>query len=346
MIVSGRTVLIVSHACVVPENQSVYVELRRLGWNPVIVAPARWQPEYKGGVFDSQALAGLEARLVPIPVLLRGRPQRHIYLCSPRRLIRRLEPDVVFVEEEPFSIPALQWAAAAVRAAVPFGLQCAETLDRPLPLPARAIRRWTLGRARFVAARSPTAAALAGKWGATGEVAVVPHAVPTWNETTPGANGGRPFTIGFAGRLVPEKGVLDLARAARLLGGPARLLLVGDGPLRAELQSEAPSPDLQVEIRSGVTHDRMRDAYADMDVLVLPSRTTRSWAEQFGRVLVEALSCGIPVVGSTSGEIPWVVSSTGGGLLFQEGAVDQLADVLRGLRDDPLSRRQLASAGR
>jgi glycosyltransferase involved in cell wall biosynthesis len=58
----------------------------------------------------------------------------------------------------------------------------------------------------------------------------------------------------------------------------------------------------------------MRDAYAEMDVLVLPSRTTSRWAEQFGRVLIEALWCGVLVVGS--GEIPWIVETTGGGRVF------------------------------
>jgi glycosyltransferase involved in cell wall biosynthesis len=83
-----------------------------------------------------------------------------------------------------------------------------------------------------------------------------------------------------------------------------------------------------------------------MDVLVLPSRTTRDWAEQFGRVLVEALSCGVPVVGSDSGEIPWVVTTTGGGHVFPEGNVDELARVLGRLRADPAERTRLAERGR
>ena len=59
--------------------------------------------------------------------------------------------------------------------------------------------------------------------------------------------------------------------------------------------------------------------YREMDVLVLPSRTTPTWAEQFGKVLCEALLCGTPVIGSSSGEIPWVVTTTGGGLVYPEG---------------------------
>jgi glycosyltransferase involved in cell wall biosynthesis len=90
----------------------------------------------------------------------------------------------------------------------------------------------------------------------------------------------------------------------------------------------------------------MPEMYSEMDLLVVPSRTTHRWAEQFGRVLVEALWCGVPVVGSSSGEIPWVVGSTGGGVVVNEGAVDELATAIEGLRADPRRRRQLADNGR
>ena len=90
----------------------------------------------------------------------------------------------------------------------------------------------------------------------------------------------------------------------------------------------------------------MSATYASFDVLVLPSRTTATWAEQFGRVLVEALSHGVAVVGSSSGEIPWVVESTGGGIVFPEGDVEALRSALVTLRDDPQRRARLASAGR
>ena len=90
----------------------------------------------------------------------------------------------------------------------------------------------------------------------------------------------------------------------------------------------------------------MASGYAQLDVLVLPSRTTPTWKEQFGRVIVEALWCGVPVVGSDSGEIPWLIELTGGGLVFPEGDRDRLAEQLEKLREEPALRRQLAETGR
>jgi glycosyltransferase involved in cell wall biosynthesis len=103
---------------------------------------------------------------------------------------------------------------------------------------------------------------------------------------------------------------------------------------------------LALEVDATVKHEQMAAAYAGFDVLVLPSRTTTTWAEQFGRVLVEALSCGVPVVGSDSGEIPWVIGATGGGLIVPEGDVLALRQALLRLRESPPLRRELAARGR
>lgn len=331
--------LVVSHPAVVAENQRVYTRLLDLGWDVTIIVPHRWRHEYAAEPFIPRALPGMEQRVRHARVLLPGWPACHVYLTPPARLIRQLRPDVAFVEEETYSPVAAQWGFALRRAGVPYGVQADENLDRPLPLVARGTRRFVLETAAFVAVRSPSAADLIRRWGATLPTPLVPHPVAEWEPPTAVERNG--FTVGFAGRLVPEKGVLELVDAVRALRPPARLLLVGDGPLRAELEAQP-----GVEIRTGVTHDEMREHYRDMDVLVLPSRSTPTWAEQFGRVLAEALVCGVAVVGSSSGEIPWVVESTGGGVVFREGDVAALTRELRTLRDDPDRRRQLARGGR
>ncbi len=338
----GR-VLVVSHACVLPVNQCVYARLHELGWDVTLVVPKRWRHEYRRGLFDSIGVPELKDSLLRLPVLLRGRPQRHIYLCRLRRLIRRLQPDVILLEEESFSLAAAQWARAAHRARVPFGVQAAENLDRSLPRIARALRRSTLRRSALVTARSPAAADLARLWGARGRVKLIPHAVPGW-DVIPTVH-RESFTVGFAGRLVPEKGVHDLVEATGRLDGPVRALLVGDGVLRSELEASS-LPNGRLEILSNIGHDDMPGAYAEMDVLVLPSRTTRTWAEQFGRVLVEALWCGVPIVGSDSGEIPWVIETTGGGRVFPEGDVSALTRILAELQAQPEEAAALAERGR
>jgi glycosyltransferase involved in cell wall biosynthesis len=340
-----RRLLVISHPCVVDVNQSVYLELRNRGWEVQIVVPSRWRHEHAAELIQPKALEGLEDALMPLPVVPVGSTQRHVYLARPSRVIRSFRPDVMFIEQESFSVPALQWAVAARRARVPFGVQSAENLDRPFPLPARVIRRWVLSRTSFIAARSPAAARLVRAWGATGTVGLVPHAVPMW-PAPPAAevDAQRPFTVGYAGRLVPEKGIDDLLAALRRLDPPVRLLVAGAGPLLGRVESEHRN-GMEVELLQGVAHGEMRDVFRRMDVLAVPSRTTRTWAEQFGRVLVEAMSQRVPVVGSDSGEIPWVIEVTGGGITFPEADSARLADALEQLRRDHALRAELGERG-
>ncbi|MEA2200858.1 MAG: hypothetical protein QOI89_1454 [Solirubrobacteraceae bacterium] len=333
----------VSHPAVVSVNQEVYRELMRRGWDVTIIVPSHWRHEYSRTDIVPQALDGLEGRLHPIPVALRGRPQRHFYLANCSSLCASFRPDVAFVEAEPFSLSAAQWRRALVARGVPFGVQSYENIDRDLPFPVRRLRSKVLRDAAFVAARSDTAGRLARAWGANGEVELAPPAVPNW-QNVPDV-GERTFTVGYAGRLVPSKGLTDLLAAVRELEAPVELLMIGDGEMRSELEGQ-PIPGSNVRIIDSLGHDEMASGYAQLDVLVLPSLTTPTWKEQFGRVIVEALSCGVPVVGSDSGEIPWLIGLTGGGLVFAEGDRDMLAERLAELRDSPELRRELAEKGR
>jgi glycosyltransferase involved in cell wall biosynthesis len=86
----------------------------------------------------------------------------------------------------------------------------------------------------------------------------------------------------------------------------------------------------------------------EIDVLVLPSRTTATWREQFGRVLIEAMATGTPVVGSSSGSIPSVIGDAG--VVFPEGDHSALAVLIERLLGDrdlwlDMRRRGLARAG-
>jgi glycosyltransferase involved in cell wall biosynthesis len=340
---AARRLLVVSHPAVVSVNQEVYRELQRRGWEVTIVLPSRWRSEYSRQKMSPQVLAGMDGALRATTVALKGRPQRHFYLVNCSALAARLNPAVAFVEAEPFSLAAAQWDRALTRLGVPFGVQCAENIDRHLPLPVRRLRSRVLRDAAFVAGRSESACRLVRAWGATGEVALAPHAVPFWESLpTPSE---RPFTVGYAGRLVQSKGLTDLLAAVRRLDAPVELLLIGDGELRSQLEGQS-IPGSTVQVLDGLGHDEMASGYAKLDVLVLPSHTTLTWKEQFGRVIVEALWCGVPVVGSDSGEIPWLIELTGGGLVFPEGDVEMLAERLVELRDQPALRAKLAASGR
>jgi glycosyltransferase involved in cell wall biosynthesis len=152
--------------------------------------------------------------------------------------------------------------------------------------------------------------------------------------------------MGYAGRMAPEKGVHLLLQAAAGLGGEWRLRILGSGPEQTRLRAlvgESAVLD-RVEFLPAVPHAEVAAFLRTLDVLVLPSLTTRSWAEQFGHVLIEAMSAETPVVASNSGAIPEVVGEAG--LLFPEGDVSALKEALARLRDDPDLSGALGERGR
>ena len=151
------------------------------------------------------------------------------------------------------------------------------------------------------------------------------------------------FVIGYAGRIIAMKGLRDLIGALARLQGNWSLLLVGDGDLRAEIVSRAQDESWNVHCTGYVAIDEMPGYYPAMDCLVLPSRTTTRWKEQFGLVLAQTMACRVPVIGSSSGAIPEVIGDAG--LIFPEGDVEALHDCLKRLMEDEALRYNLAQRG-
>jgi glycosyltransferase involved in cell wall biosynthesis len=150
--------------------------------------------------------------------------------------------------------------------------------------------------------------------------------------------------IGFLGRFVPEKGVMQLAASLDGLGGSWRALFVGAGPLEGELRRWANRHGARVAIRTDVGHAAVPRWLNAMDILAAPSQSTPSWREQFGRMLIEAFACGVPVVASDSGEIPYVVGDAG--LLVPERDQAAWTATLERLVGDAALRRDLSERGR
>jgi len=128
-------------------------------------------------------------------------------------------------------------------------------------------------------------------------------------------------------------------------GGQPTLLLLGAGPEHAALRDQAKSLGIADRVRflAPRPHEQVAEFMRGIDVLVLLSQTTRTWKEQFGRVIIEAQACGTPVIGSDSGSIPSVVGP--GGWIVGEDDVSGLTALLDRLADDPAEIAEKASEG-
>jgi glycosyltransferase involved in cell wall biosynthesis len=263
--------------------------------------------------------------------------------------IRRAGPDIIHAEEEPDSLAALHIAIArrlaAPRARLIFNSW--QNVNRRK----RASVEWVLGRAL-----AASDAVICGNQGAVTVLREMGYRKPapvipaltldsTLYHRRDVTRLAPDFTVGCVARLVPEKGVDTAIRALAALGAPATLAVVGAGPLRRSLEDLART--LGVAASTCFLGPRDPDGVAAflsaIDVLVVPSRSSPVWKEQFGRVIVEAMGCGTPVVGAASGAIPEVIADAG--LLFPEDDVGALAERLRELRASADTRSELAHLG-
>jgi glycosyltransferase involved in cell wall biosynthesis len=151
--------------------------------------------------------------------------------------------------------------------------------------------------------------------------------------------------IGFVGRLVEEKGGTMLLDTLAKLDGMWQLDVIGDGPEKTNLIEQ--SKRLRIADRvsfATLPSTRMPGYYQGIDVLVVPSLTRPNWKEQFGRVIIEAMACGVPVIGSDSGAIPDVIGQDG--LIFPEGDSEALLSHLRTVQRSRSMRQELGQRGR
>lgn len=152
-----------------------------------------------------------------------------------------------------------------------------------------------------------------------------------------------PLRVLFVGRLVPEKAPEDLIRAAALATAPLTVTVIGQGPLRADLERLVDELGLadRVELVGPVGQDELPARYAAADVFCLPSH-----AEGVPVVLMEAMATELPVVTTRIAGIPELVDDGESGVLVEPGDPGAVAAALDGLATDPGRRRRLGRAGR
>jgi len=339
-------VVMLSKACIVGAYQRKLEEIAALGVELTVLVPPLWRESGREMVLERAHTAGYALEV--LPMACNGHFHLHFYPGLGRAL-RRLRPDVCHIDEEPYNLAtflALREARAVGARSLFFTWQ---NLPRRYPPPFGTMEGYVLRHADYALVGNQEAEAVLRAKGYRGPATLIPQfgVDPEIFRPQPAAAPPpEPFVVGFAGRLEPYKGVLDLVEAMAGLEGDWRLRLVGAGPLREALAERAAALGVgaRLSLEPAISSLEMPGFYRELHALVLPSRTMPNWKEQFGRVLVEAMACGVPVVGSDSGEIPNVIGDAG--LIFPEGDVEALRAVLQGLQRDPGLRADLARRGR
>jgi glycosyltransferase involved in cell wall biosynthesis len=360
-----------SKALVVGAYQKKVEELAALpGVELTVAVPPVWrEPGVGDQVLERRFVRGYQ--LAVLPIWLNGRHHVHFYPAI-ERLVAQLRPDVFHIDEESFNFATYQ----AMRAGVRYGARCCfynwATVDRRYPPPFGWFEQFAFRHAAHAIAGAPEAADIIRRHGYSGPISVLPQfgvdpdlyapnerlGTGDWrlgdgNSQSPISNrqpaiphppSPIPFVVGYLGRLVPQKGLLDLIEALPLLPAHVCVRLIGDGVQKQQLIGRAAELGVRDRLELVAWTNDVPAELRRLQALALPSHTTRGWKEQFGRVLIEAMSCSVPVVGSSSGEIPNVIGDAG--LIYPEGDVPALAATLTRLAEQPTLYDDLAQRGR
>ncbi|MBI5034335.1 MAG: glycosyltransferase [Chloroflexi bacterium] len=339
-------VVMLSKACVVGQYQTKLEELARLpNIKLTVLVPPFWRDERGIVPFERSHTRGYT--LLMQPIRFNGQFHWHYYPTITQTL-KQLEPNIVHIDEEPYNLATFLTlrAAESVNAKTLFFTW--QNLMRKYPPPFDWMEAYTYKHIDHAIAGNCEAVDVLRAKGYKGQVSIIPQFGVDANHFTPAPPAVRKlFRIGYAGRLVEEKGVQILLQAVAKLDGDWELRLQGSGgPYKSTLQALVHElrVDHRVYFDSPIPSVGMPGYYRRLDALVLPSLMRPNWKEQFGRALIEAMACEVAVIGSSCGEIPNVIGNAG--LIFPEGDVEALRAHLETLRDHPVQRIDLAKRGR
>jgi glycosyltransferase involved in cell wall biosynthesis len=326
--------LVVSHFYADPTQRQKLKELAGLGWSVTLALP--------GGIADMDG----SIRIAPVPAS--GSASEPGGQRWSRRVLRRIltdvRPDIVHIEEEPGS----QAADIAVREASRLGIPAILFSWQSLPakrrfLEARRYQRTLAGASGLIGGNRLAQALLAEAAPSTPSLSlpqtgVVPPASSSERKTGPS------LAIAYVGRLTPERGPDRLLRACGQLLGPWTLVVAGTGPEQEALEDLAQKLGLAARTRwlGALSKGQIAALWAEVDCLVVPSRSTPEWVERSSPVVLDAMAHGVAVVASTEGALPELVGEAG--LLFH--TEEELLISLQELLTGPERRLALGQAGR
>lgn len=361
-------ILIASHTYIVDLNCEKLRVLSQLESEieVTVVVPKRWKP---GGVQNKIITTKYQDegkfRIVPVSNFSQNHQGLLTFGADLISLLRQFRPQIIQVEQGSRGLAYSQMIALnkflGIKAKNVFFTwwNLPYTLNFPISL----IEKYNLTHSHGIVAGNQDGAEILRQRGYKGSIKVMPQLGVDETLFTPKSQPEltdrlglthNEFVVGFVGRFVPEKGLLTLLNALVILKNKSwKLLLLGRGPLQSELMSKAKENQIQDRIIwvESVPHDQVCNYINLMSTLVLPSETTyefktltaAGWKEQFGHVLIEAMACKVPVIGSNSGEIPHVIGETG--LVFPEGDAQALAHCLLQLMEKSELARNLAEMG-
>ena len=353
-------VLVLSHSYIMkPYRRKFALIAERPDVTLRVIAPMRWYESFQDIVFEPESDTPCEE--FPCPIRFSGYGSRFYYRSGVKSHFRDFQPDIIHLEEEAWSLNALQTVRLKRKYCPNSCFIFRTSLSIPIKQRFGILPVWIEHRVFRETDRafplSINAGEILTERGYTGQQTPFPNGVDVRHfykmdvgELRNSLRLKDCFVIGYVGRLLRMKGIDTLLEALACLvsqdtTSTYKLLIVGQGEDKPDFQQIAETLGIAERVVwiDAVPPEEVAAYINCMDTLVLPSRTTAEWVEFFGRVLIEGMACEVPVIGSDSGEIPHVIDDAG--LTFPEGDANVLAERIRQIALDANLRNELVARG-
>ncbi len=334
-------ILVISHSAILKVNQFLYEELTNRGHQINVIVPKTWS---SGGLGKNHTCQKSDkVNVIPCDTTFTGNGSLYFLNVSLTKIIKKISPDAIFLDEEPWSFVAFQTLFTLLKfKKIKLITYTKQNIYKKYPWPFHLIERWCYRRSNILLSIGEECSDVLKRKGYQGIIRYFPHAVDLklFSFDPKERSFNERLSVGYIGRFIEAKGGADLIRAISLLKQKSinvELTFLGGGEDEGKWLSLARDLNVQdrVNFRPALAHLEIPKGYQSFDVICLPSRTTSSWKEQFGRVIIEAAATGRPVIGSDSGEIPHVINSLNNGLVFSEGSSEDLAEKINQLIERP-----------
>ena len=350
-------VLLIAHSCQVRhEGQQRAQQLGRMpGVNLRVVAPDRWMEPNGWRAAQPPVDPSYQFQVEPIRFPWTGPAQWYLhYYPGLAKTLQTFQPDIIDIWEEAWGLISAHtcWLRNRLLPSAKILSETEANIPRTHPFPFKQFRTYTLRNTDHAVTRQTEGIKVLREKGYTGPVDVVGNAVdadlfrPMDKEACKRALGLSGFIVGYVGRLIEAKGLMDIVEALPDCPPDLTLIFVGTGPFKEALQTRVAQLGLatRVHFLPSRKMEELPQVMNAIDALLLVSRTTRTWKEQFGRVIIEAQACCTSVIGSDSGAIPEVIDQ--GGIVVRESNVAEIAAAICRLKGDPALCLRMGRLGR
>ncbi len=345
-------VLYVGHTYSIKSNQDKIAALAaRPGMEILLLTPDRWVgPLY---AHTADIYEGPQTEHKALRSFFIGKESLYVFASRLKESIKQFQPDIVHVEQGTYAAVFAQVLHLCYKVCPNAKATFFTWWNLPTPIKGikKVLEQYNLKRSACAIAGNSDAAQLLEQRGFDRPIHVMPQIGVNLDDYNEPINqelkdslGLSGFVVGYIGRIAEEKGVRDLMKAMEGTAVKWTLLTVGAGPLQSDLAaSHAAGLITNVHVPS-VRNEDVPKYLKLLDVLVLPSRKTPEWMEQFGHILIESMAAGIPVIGASTGEIPNVIGDSG--IIVRPEAPKEIRIALDDLAEDLNHRRSLAARGR